>query len=226
LLKSSNRGQTWAPVSAPNLDGLDITGLVVRGNDLVVVAAKSPSADKRGLYRRCSNSEASINKCPEGTAEDTIIRISGLATSGLPSGDYTDIVNAPGNLSAMYTAVVNTGTGADADKAGVYRSEDAGQSWKQILKLSGAVNIRLAGRDDTFNGPSTVFAAEVINASQPGTPAPPAKPRLNRVWITADDGKTWKDMTKPETTEAAGAFGIHPGGQGATRSRRSERRPI
>ena len=176
-----------------------------RGNGVAVVTGNSftfgtQESTTPGLFRPSST----INPGPLGTPPGTMINIAGLATSGLPAGDYTDICNAPGNTSAMYTAVVNT---ADATQAGIYSSTDAGQTWTQVYTApAGAVNIKLAGRDNTFSGPTTVFAAIATGTN--------ASAQLSNVVRTANGGATWQDMMVPTTVESGNTFGVNPGGQG------------
>ena len=207
LLFSNNSGQTWALFNAPNLTGVNISGLVARGNGVVVVSGNSftfntQESTSPGLYRPASTT----NPNPGGGGPNAIINIAGNGTSGLPRGDYTDVVNAPGNLmrNVHRSGQYDLG-GGDRHLSQHRRRADMGP--KVCTAPPNTVNIRLSGRDNTFAGPSTVFGAIVTGASN--FPA-----QLNQVVRTANDGTSWQNMNMPSTGEAGGPFGIHPGGQG------------
>lgn len=217
LLSSSNGGTTWAPFTAPNLSNVDITGMVARGNGVVVVtggnvsAVASAAGTTQGLFRPASAANPDPNLADPPA---TIINIAGNATSGLPAGTYTSICNAPGNLSAMYAAVVKTNTTNPdgSSTAGVYYSTDAGQTWTQVYSAPAmTANIRLAGRDNTFGGANTVYAA-VATLTGVGNPGI----QLSDVLQFTPGGGAPMDMQVPTTKEGTTIFGVNPGGQGDT----------
>jgi len=182
LIVSNNAGQTWAPVAAPNLNNTNVRGLVARGNGVVVVASDTVQRinganSVPGLFRPSSTT----NPDPGGGPTGTMINIAGNGTSGLPAGDYTDVCNAPGNLSAMYCGVVNSTAN------GVYRSTDAGQTWSRVFTApANTVNIRLAGRDNAFGPAQTCFAAFVTNGGGSAV--------LSSIRRTANDGTSWEQV--------------------------------
>src|SRR5205814_8168492 len=104
LLVSTNAGASWAPVvsnAGAGVDGVDITAVDSRGSNVILVTGErnnlsSQVSAKRGLWRSVDGG-TTFTQLATGTGN----------VPKLPVGDYTDLVNAPGNLSAMYCAVVN-----------------------------------------------------------------------------------------------------------------------
>jgi hypothetical protein len=137
LLRTKDAGATWSPVTftvGSDLDGVNITGVQSRGDNVVVVTGRRDTyygaqlTPRRGFWRsddadrsntQCLGAGAPYVCCTgagTGACAPTAVNLAtGIGNAaGLPVGDYTDVVNGPGNLSLMYTAVVNTVVGNES----------------------------------------------------------------------------------------------------------------
>jgi len=190
LMKSTDLGLTWSPINNATLNGVNVTAVLPRATNVILVSGRNdtfstPVSTKQGLYR---TQDGGIN----------FTNLAGDPDTKLPVGEYTDLAFAPGNLSAMYVAVVGT---ADPADAGIWRTESSGiGEWTHVYDApAGTVNIRLAGRTNTFTGANSVYAAIVTGTN--------GDAKLSEVVRTKNDGGTWADLGIPDSD----GFGIHNG---------------
>ncbi|MBI5800294.1 MAG: immunoglobulin domain-containing protein [Verrucomicrobia bacterium] len=185
LQRTVNGGSTWSEINGGGLlTGKNISGVVARGNTLVVAVNTADifSLPNTGIFR-------SVN----GGASFT--QISGGAGTGLPGGVCNDLTADPVNQSVLY-APLNFST-----NNGIYKSSDTGATWTRVssaamdaLILAGTTsNIEIAvGRNNN------VFVG-IINRGQ-----------LAGLFFSPDGGTTWTLMDTPQTNEAGGSVGVHP----------------
>jgi len=100
LLRTTNGGVTWQPISPTNLVNVSLISAAARGNVLLAASAES------GLYRSTNAGATFVNLAGSG--------------SGLPPGGVDGIVGVPGNLGRLYAA---------SRANGIYRSDDYGANW-------------------------------------------------------------------------------------------------
>ena len=210
IYRTTDGGATWASLGE-DLVGLDLVGVVARGN-VIVVAAVDPSGSRGGIWRSTDTG-------------NTFIRISGdTRVYGLDLGDAFDLQGDPLVVSRLYATISGVG---------VFRSDDLGATWAAVDQatltplLAGTnTNLKLAVHHS--NTGDAVYVGIVMNLS------PLCGPNSNCDRLTAlrrfDNtvgGATWTLVDDPGTCEttavsldprcAQGVFnGIHDGGQGTT----------
>jgi hypothetical protein len=196
---STNAGSTFTEVDGGGrLSGLNIRGVVKRGNTIVISVDKAdlPIAANVGVFRST-----------DGGTNFTQISSGDGSVTGIPAGRGADLVSDPASPTTLYVGVFSAasfGPGAN----GLFKSTDFGATWSRVsdaavdAALTATVNnIKLAA------GPSaSVYAAIADNGS------------CSAVFRSGDGGATWTAMDLPTTQEngvpANGTVGIHPGGQG------------
>jgi hypothetical protein len=202
LLRTTNGGTTWTQINGGGvLFNKSIWGVAARGTTLVAaVRAASPLTGATIGIFRSTNGGASFTQISNGNGSAT----------GLPGGFVFDLVGEPGNNARLYTGVTSATSFGGAN--GIYRSTNTGANWTKIsnaaidaLIVTGATNnieLAVSKKTDPATGQKPLFVAIVNNG------------RLAGVFRTANGGTTWQALGVPSTTEAGGANGLHPGGQG------------
>src|SRR5438105_3296065 len=228
IVRTIDGGDTWIQLGTTDLSGLNVTGIVARGN-VITVATKGA---RGGIWRSIDTGK-------------TFVRISGnTRIYGLPAGDAYDLVGDPGdNLRRMFAAV---------DHIGVFESDDLGANWTQVdeastLDVTGhpalfdqvvhSTNMRLAVHDSSPTNQALYFG--VVNKTDPCTTNTSAVAHcaghdlvgLYRIDL-ATSGASWTALDVPGTCEPnrkgdenrftpctrngapAFFFGINPVGQG------------
>ena len=183
ILRTTDGGATWVELDGGGtLDGENVSGVAPRGA-VIVVSVSTPGAGAYIELHRSDNTGASFTP------------ISGVAGTGLPLGDVTDLVGDPGDPARLYAAVV------DAMGKGIYTSTDTGATWSDVTApamaavIDGATNnIEIAVHDSPGN--NAVYAG-IMNDGQ-----------LAGMFRSGDQGATWAAMDIPETDEGGAPRGI------------------
>lgn len=108
LLRTTDGGANWTPITPVILSGESCSGIAARGNTMMFASGRFFGAG--GLYRTTN-----------GGANWT--QIAGGVSTGLPAGGLHDLVGDPSDPSLFYCTVSATG---------VYRSTDTGATWTAI----------------------------------------------------------------------------------------------
>jgi photosystem II stability/assembly factor-like uncharacterized protein len=114
LLYSTNGGTSWSQFTDPTLIGENMSGVAARGA-ILVASSKSGGG---GVFR---SSDTGVSWT----------QISGGGGTGLPSGDYFDLVGDPSTSTRLY---------ASAESDGIYRSDDTGATWTNISSGDATLN--------------------------------------------------------------------------------------
>ena len=118
VVRSTNGGDNWTVLAAPELQGLNITAIAARGNVILVAVddADAPSCGNAGIFRSTDTGES-------------FTRISGGTGTGLPGGAAFDLAESPSNSAAFFTVIRDAATCTGGGVNGVYYSSDTGASW-------------------------------------------------------------------------------------------------
>ena len=196
---STNGGTTFTEVDGNGrLIGLNINGVVKRGNVIVITVDKAYDItyDNIGVFRSTDNG-------------NTFNQISDVY---IPDGRAADIAVDPTNPSTIYVAIYNSIDGG----GGLYKSTDIGETWTKVSTeaiesaiTSNTNNMKLA---TSISGRVYVAIATrtITNAG-----------KLSAIFGSQDSGNSWFALSLPKTNEIMKdgtiiPIGIHPGSQGYT----------
>jgi len=212
LITTTDAGSNWSVVNGGgSLNGKNISGLVVRGDTIIIAVNNADSFiyDNVGIFRSTDG----------GSSFTQMSVATGSGATGLPGGLSYDLASNPNAPAVLYT-VMNFADGAGGTN-GIYRSADTGATWSKVSTAemdaliisggdSGTSNVEIA----VGNGGS-VFVA-IINSGQ-----------LRNGGIFYSGTGNAGSFTKMDTVlvnEAGGSVGTNPrfkpndgepGGQGA-----------
>ena len=195
VFKSTNSGVNWAPVT----DGLgwelfSIGALALDPTDANVVYAGTGEAnnsvdsyDGNGLLRSADGGQTWQSLGLQATA-----RIARVAVD-------------PSNPSRIFVAAMGTQFSTGPDR-GLYRSEDGGQNWSNVLFVSDST-----GANDVLVNPAhpeTVYCATLERVRR-YTYRRAHGPECG-IWRSADHGTTWARLTSglPTATDSVGRIAL------------------
>jgi len=196
LLKSTDGGSTWTEVDGSGaLRGLNISGLAVRGNTIVVTVnvADSYTCPNIGIFR--------------STDGGTIFTKPGT----IPAGNAYFLANDPTNANVLYADIGSwASTCTFGGVNGIYKSSDTGATWTKVsdpvmdaLILDGITN----NIEISVGNSGAVFVGIMQNG------------QLWGLFTSTTSGASWVQMDTPKTNENGTIIGIHPkekpGGQGS-----------
>jgi hypothetical protein len=183
LLRTTNGGTNWTVLAGTGVSvaGREVRGVAARGAVLV-------AATNSGLLRSTDTGA-------------TYVLISGLAGSGLPTGNNTDLAADPLTPDRLYAPVV------DGAARGIYRSDNRGETWAKVSDA--AVDTPMAAAVTrarlSVGRAGQVFLVLVTSG------------RVSHVFRSADGASAWETLGIPTTAEQNGVvFGANAGGQGGT----------
>jgi PKD domain len=171
LLRTTDGGNTWTPITDALLVGEHISSVASRGNILLAGANDFfGGGGIGGLFRSLDSGS-------------TWTQITGAGT-GLPAGTVDDLGDDPTNASRLYVALQGNG---------IYRSDDTGANWTQVSNNDATLNTAMLASSNTriAVGSSTprVFVL-VTNGST-----------VSYIGFSDDQGATWTQMDVPGTVE-------------------------
>lgn len=180
VYKTTDRGQSWHPLSTNLFHPLRILKLVLHPDDpntLYLLGGEARfGCSPPALYRSQNG----------GTSWQ---RLAGTV------GQIQDVALAPANPNILYITTYDEvweGAGFrcltnDPDGGKLYKSEDAGDSWAEIAQRTGAIWL---DRDD----PQAVRLIDLQFQN-------PWVPERTGVWETLDDGLTWEQVGLAQDSE-------------------------
>lgn len=202
VLRTTDGGTSWTAMTATNLAGKSIRGLVARGATIVVSIniADAYTCSNIGIFRSTDTGA-------------TFTRVSDASGSGLPSSAALDIAGDPTNDAVLYAALDDsTACSSPTVANGIYKSTDTGATWTRVS--SAAIDTVMAD-DGVLNntrlavGASGQIFAGIMNNGQ-----------MAGLFRSGDGGTSWTQLDTPSTNEGGTPYGIQPrfkpGSQGAT----------
>jgi photosystem II stability/assembly factor-like uncharacterized protein len=193
VFKSTNSGVNWTPIS-DDMPFFSVGALAIDPNDpnLVYVGtgeanSSVDSYDGNGVWRW---NDASATWAYLGLEETA--RIGRVAVD-------------PDNPSRIYVAAMGQQFSTDSHR-GLYRSEDAGASWEQVLFVNDSTGVADVIVHPTH--PETVYVATWERVRRP-TYRRAFGPGCG-IWRSADYGETWTRLQNglPEPSDAVGRIGL------------------
>lgn len=189
LYRTTDGGATWTNLTGGGvLVGKNISGLVVRGNTILVSVN---TADVGG------NSNYGVWRSTNGGATFTQTAVGdGTGPTGLPEGVSYDIVSSPSAPDTIYTCIAFPTT---SSAKGIYKSTDLGATWTRVSPAS--LNNRITGATSNIEmsaGGAGNVAAGILESGAPVG-----------IFHSADAGASWQEMDNPTVPNvAASTFNI------------------
>lgn len=171
LLRTTNGGNTWTPITDPLLVGQHISSVAARGRILLAGANDFFGGGGIGGLFRSANRGA------------TWTQISGGAGTGLPAGTVDDLGGDPADESRLYVALQGNG---------VYRTADTGATWTQVSNNDATLNAAMGVSTNTriaVASDSSVFVLVTRGST------------VTYIGFSDDLGATWTQMDVPGTVE-------------------------
>jgi hypothetical protein len=173
LLRTTDGGTTWTPITDPLLVGEHVSAVASRGNILLAGANDFFGGGGTGGLFRSTDTGA------------TWTQITGGAGTGLPVGTVDDLAGDPSNQARLYVALQGNG---------VYRTDNTGATWTQVSNNDATLNAAMLASSNTritVAGDARVFVL-VTNS-----------PTVSYIGFSVDQGATWTQMDVPGTVETA-----------------------
>ncbi len=175
LLRTTDGGTNWTPITDPLLVGEHISSVASRGSTLLAGANDFFAGGGIGGLFRSTDTGA------------TWVQVTGGLGTGLPSGTVDDLAGDPSNTTRLYAALQGQG---------VYRSDDTGATWTQVSNNDVAFNAAMLGSSNTriaVAGNARVFV--LVTSGSTGV--------TTYIGVSDDQGLTWTQMDVPGTAETA-----------------------
>ena len=173
LLRTTNGGNTWTPITDPLLVGKHISSVASRGRILLAGANDFFGGGGIGGLFRSTNSGA------------TWTEISGGAGTGLPAGTVDDLEGDPANTRRLYVALQGNG---------IYRTGDTGATWIQVSNNDATLNAAMLGSTNTRIAVARNSRVFVLVTSGSN---------VTYIGFSDNLGATWTQMDVPGTVEAS-----------------------
>lgn len=176
---TTNGGDDWSLLNGNGtLIGAEIRGVAARAEVLL-------AASRSGVFRSTDT----------GATWLLISNGDGSGTSGLPQGQYFDLIGDPNVANRLYTTHIPESTGSTP--GGVYRSDDSGATWARVsdASVNAAFDAVIGNRDVelTIGVADNLFVALVSEG------------QVSNVFHSPNAGTTWVSMDAP----LVGGSGLH-----------------
>lgn len=183
LYRTTDAGATWTNVTGGGvLVGKNISGLVVRGNTILVSVN---TGDVSG------NSNHGVWRSTNGGSTFTQMAVAdGTGPTGLPEGVSYDIVSSPAAPDTIYTCIALPTT---SSAKGIYKSTDLGATWTRVSPpaLNSKITSVTSNIEMSVGGVNNV----AVGILESGAPV--------GIFQSTDAGANWQEMdlpTMPVTT--------------------------
>ena len=190
--KTSDMGLSWDNVSDGFFNTASVGAIAVAPSDTNVIYVGTGSACIRG---NATTGDGMYRSLDGGDTWDHI---------GLPdSGTIARLVVHPDNHDLVYAAVFGHPFGPSEER-GVYRSEDGGNTWEQVMFISnevGAIDLSMNPRN-----PREIYAAFWRFERKPWTTYDGSED--GGIYKTKDGGDTWEKLEGGLPTGLTGRIGV------------------
>jgi len=183
IWKTTSAGTTWFPIF-DQVTGVDSIGaIVVAPSDPNIIYAGSGDAisatpvEGNGMYKSTDAGKTWAHIGLEGTR-----RIGSMVVD-------------PKNPDVVVVAAM---AGANGDQRGIFRTEDGGRNWTNVLHVDDTTG----GRDlsSPYDQPNVIFATTILDAPGGGGRGARGGPSATHLYKSLDEGKTWTEVSSnPET---------------------------
>ncbi len=173
LLRTTDGGNTWTPITDALLVGEHISAVASRGNILLAGANDFFGGGGTGGLFRSTDTGA------------TWTQITGAGT-GLPIGTVDDLSGDLGNTSRLYVALQGNG---------IYRTDDTGANWIQVSNNDATLNAAMLASSNARIAVGRNTARVFVLVTNGST--------VSYIGFSDDQGTTWTQMDVPGTAEAA-----------------------
>ncbi|MCB1206665.1 MAG: hypothetical protein KDN18_20570, partial [Verrucomicrobiae bacterium] len=177
LYRTTDGGANWTHVDGSGvLAGKNISGLVVRGNTILISVntADSSSTTNGGVWRSTDG----------GTTFTRMTVGDGTGATGLPSGVSYDIVSSSAAPNTIYTNVALT---TPSTAKGIFRSTDLGATWTRVSTTD--MNNRITTSTSNIEMSVGNLGNVVVGILESGAPV--------GIFHSTDSGATWSEMDAP-----------------------------
>ncbi|MYK47872.1 MAG: leucine-rich repeat protein [Gammaproteobacteria bacterium] len=182
LLLTKDGGATWTKLDDPLLIDMNVSGLSIDGDRLVVAGSRYTVREgHRGVVR---------------SADGGVTWRAVAESDGLPeSSSVLDMVDDPSNADRFYASVQYTG---------IFRSDDGGATWSHASANDAAIQAVMTHWYNNNAEMAVAHDGRLYLAAMIGGQA-------QYIGYTDDQGATWTEMDLPQTPESDGDIeGLNP----------------
>ena len=206
LLRTTDGGNTWtqlgtASTALGGLAGVNISGVVARGNNIFVSGTNFGGGGGGGVYRSTN-----------GGTTFQLISGTGLGATPLGNGSASDLVNDPSAPNRLYVGI---------PQVGLFRTDDltaANLTWANVSQGDAAITAQLNAINPTTGVGNNNIEMAMANNGRIYA-ALMVSGQVTYIGFSDNQGGAWTQMDLPVTTDNEGTFALQPrakpGSQGA-----------